>query len=99
MKNKMSEAWREWWAITHGKNTPAGSYNPLEAHMYEAWVAAWDAANEHAQFEITHLKEQLLRVGNQQEVIKAAYLAGQMSRPVKTFSGNQLNYVIPPETE
>jgi hypothetical protein len=98
MKNKMSEAWREWWSITHGKNTPAGSYNPLEAHMYEAWVAAWDSANEHAQFEITHLKEQLLRVGNQQEVLKAAYLAGQMSRPVKTFSGGKPNYVIPPET-
>jgi hypothetical protein len=99
MKNKMSEAWREWWSIVHGKNTPAGSYNTLEAPMWDAWEAAWKAANEQSQTEITYLKEQLLRVGNQQEVLKAAYLAGQMSRPVKTFSGNQPNYVIPPETE
>jgi len=99
MKNKMSEAWREWWSIVHGKNTPAGSYNPLEAHMYEAWVAAWDAANEQSQFEINHLKEQLMRANTNDGAYKAAFLAGQMSRPVKTFSGNKPNYVIPPETE
>jgi hypothetical protein len=40
MKN---EAWRKWWAILHGNQTPAGKYNPLEEHMWEAWSAAWDA--------------------------------------------------------
>jgi len=79
MKNKMSEAWREWWSITHGKNTSAGSYNPTEAHMYEAWVAAWDSANEHAQFEINHLKEQLMRANTNDGAYKAAFLAGQMT--------------------
>jgi len=83
MKNKMSEAWREWWSITHGKNTSAGSYNPTEAHMYEAWVAAWDSANEHAQFEINHLKEQLMRANTNDGAYKAAFLAGQMSRDKK----------------
>jgi len=47
---------------------------------------------------IAGLQQQLLRVGNQQDVLKAAYLAGQMAKPVKTFSGNKPNYVIPPET-
>jgi len=47
---------------------------------------------------IAGLQQQLLRVGNQQDVLKAAYLAGQMSKPVKTFSGNKPNYVIPQET-
>ena len=98
MKNKTSEAWREWWAITHGKNTPAGSYNPIEAHMHEAWMAAWKAANEQSQNEITYLKEQLMRANTNNGVYKAAYLAGQMNRPVKTFSGGKPNYVIPPET-
>jgi hypothetical protein len=40
----MNEEWRKWWAIIHGRNTPCGSYNPLEAHMHEAWVAGWQAA-------------------------------------------------------
>jgi len=73
------EAWREWWAHTHGKNMPMGGYHPMEGNMYEAWGAAWDAASAQAQKEITYLKEQLLRVGNQRRVIKEAYLAGQMS--------------------
>ena len=47
---------------------------------------------------IVGLQQQLLRIGNQQDVLKAAYLAGQMSKPVKTFSGNKPNYVIPQET-
>jgi hypothetical protein len=47
---------------------------------------------------IAGLQQQLLRVGNQEGVLKAAYLEGQMSKPVKTFSGNKPNYVIPPET-
>ena len=79
MKNKMSEAWREWWSITHGKNTPAGSYNPLEAHMYEAWMAAWEAANEQSQTEIAHLKGQLMRANTNDGAYKAAFLAGQMT--------------------
>jgi uncharacterized protein (DUF2062 family) len=29
--------------------------------------------------QIKHLKEQLLRVGNQEKVVKEAYLAGQMA--------------------
>ena len=40
----MNEEWRKWWAIIHGNNTPAGSYNPIEARMYEAWIAGWKAA-------------------------------------------------------
>jgi hypothetical protein len=67
--------------------------------MYDAWNAGFEAGALNAEKEIAHLKSQLLRVGNQHEVLKAAYLAGQMSRPVKTFSGNQPNYIIPPETE
>jgi len=47
---------------------------------------------------VAGLQQQLLRIGNQQDVLKAAYLAGQMSKPVKTFSGNKPNYVIPQET-
>jgi hypothetical protein len=46
---------------------------------------------------VAGLQQQLLRVGNQQDVLKAAYLAGQMAKPVKTFSGNKPNYVIPQE--
>ena len=73
------EAWREWWAVIHGKNTPAGSYNPLEAHMWEAWNAAWDAADKQSQVEITHLKEQLMRSNTNDGAYKAAFLAGQMA--------------------
>jgi len=29
--------------------------------------------------QVKHLKEQLLRVGNQEKVVKEAYLAGQMA--------------------
>jgi hypothetical protein len=25
-----AEAWREWWAHTHGKNMPMGGYHPIE---------------------------------------------------------------------
>jgi hypothetical protein len=93
-----SEAWRKWWMETHGKHMPMGGYHPREGFIHDAFTAGWDAADKQSQIEITHLKEQLLRIGNQQEVLKAAYLAGQMSRPVKTFSGNKPNYVIPQET-
>ena len=75
MKNT---AWRDWWSKTHG-NAPAGSYNPLEAHVYEGWFAGWDAAEEQSKVEINHLRNQLLRVGNHEGAFKAAYLAGQMS--------------------
>jgi hypothetical protein len=37
------EAWRQWWNELR-KTVPAGSYNPMEARMYDAWEAAWDAA-------------------------------------------------------
>ena len=37
------EAWRKWWGELR-KTVPAGSYNPMEARMYDAWEAAWDAA-------------------------------------------------------
>jgi hypothetical protein len=46
-----------------------------------------------------HLKAQLLRIGNHEGAYKAAYLAGQMSKQVKTFSGGKPNYVIPPKTQ
>jgi hypothetical protein len=75
MKNT---AWRDWWSKTHG-NAPAGSYNPLEAHVYEGWFAGWDAAEARSQLEIMHLKAQLLRIGNHEGAYKAAYLAGQMA--------------------
>jgi hypothetical protein len=91
------QAWRDWWSKTHG-NVPAGSYDPREAHVFEGWSAGWEAAEAQSQLEILHLKAQLLRVGNHEGAYKAAYLAGQMSRPVKTFSGGKPNYVIPQET-
>ena len=93
------KAWREWWSNTYGKNATVGTHNPMEGYMYDAWVAGFNEGTSSAEKEISYLKAQLLRVGNQHEVLKAAYLAGQMSRPVKTFSGNHPNYVIPPETE
>jgi hypothetical protein len=89
-------AWRDWWSKARG-NAPVGSYDPREEHVYKGWSAGWEAATVESQLEIMHLKAQLLRVGNQQDVLKAAYLAGQMSRPVKTFSGGTPNYVIPQE--
>ncbi len=41
-----AEFWRKWWANLHGNQIPSGKYNPLEAHMWEAWSAAWDSAKE-----------------------------------------------------
>jgi hypothetical protein len=92
------QAWKDWWSKTHG-NVPAGSYDPREALVFDGWSAGWEAAEAQSQLEITHLKAQLLRVGNHEGAYKAAYLAGQMSKPVKTFSGGKPNYVIPPETK
>ena len=73
-----TEAWREWWNELR-KTVPAGSYNPMEARMYEAWDAAWDAADKQAQTEINHLKEQLMRANTNDGAYKAAFLAGQMA--------------------
>ena len=73
-----AEAWRKWWAQTHG-NAPAGSYDPREANMWEAWNAAWEEANKQSQVEITYLKEQLMRSNTNDGAYKAAFLAGQMA--------------------
>lgn len=73
-----SEAWQKWWAVVNGA-APAGSYNPQEALMWKAWEAAWDAANEQSQTEITHLKAQLMRANTNDGAYKAAFLAGQMA--------------------
>jgi hypothetical protein len=73
-----AEAWREWWSVIH-KNVPVGSYDPREAPMWEAWEAAWDAADKQSQIEITHLKEQLMRANTHDGAYKAAFLAGQMA--------------------
>jgi hypothetical protein len=40
----MNKTWQEWFATLRHPKTPVGSYNPLEDHMYEAWVAGWRAA-------------------------------------------------------
>ena len=72
------EAWRKWWSVIH-KTVPAGSYDPREANMLEAWNAAWEEANKQFQVEITHLKEQLLRANTNDGAYKAAFLAGQMT--------------------
>ena len=58
------------------KNMPMGSYHPMEGAIYDAWSAGYEEAEK----EIAYLKAQLLRVGNQEKVIKEAYLAGQMSK-------------------
>jgi hypothetical protein len=50
MDKESAQAWRDWWAVIHGKNTPAGSYNPLEAHMHQAFMAGWDAAQKGTRF-------------------------------------------------
>jgi len=92
------QAWREWWSKSHG-SASVGSYDPREAHVFEGWSAGWEAAEAQSQLEILHLKAQLLRIGNHEGAYKAAFLAGQMSRPVKTFSGGKPNYVIPQETQ
>jgi hypothetical protein len=76
--NDKNKLWREWWVKTHG-NTPAGSYDPREANMWEAWNAAWEEANKQSQVEITHLKEQLMRANTNDGAYKAAFLAGQMA--------------------
>lgn len=47
--------------------------------MWDAWEAAWDAANKQSQVEINHLKEQLLRANTNDGAYKAAFLAGQMA--------------------
>jgi hypothetical protein len=87
-----AEAWRKWRSVFY-KNIPAGSYDPREATMWAAWEAAWDEATKQSQIEITHLKEQLMRANTNDGAYKAAFLAGQMARPVKTFSGGKPNYV------
>jgi hypothetical protein len=87
-----AEAWRKWWSVIH-KTVPAGSYDPREANMWEAWNAAWEEANKQSQVEINHLKGQLMRANTNDGAYKAAFLAGQMARPVKTFSGGKPNYV------
>ena len=61
--------------------------------MWDAWEAAWDEATKQSQVEIAHLKEQLMRANTNDGAYKAAFLAGQMARPVKTFSGGKPNYV------
>ena len=73
-----AEAWRKWWSVIH-KTIPAGSYDPREAFMWEAWEAAWEEANKQSQTEITHLKEQLMRSNTHDGAYKAAFLAGQMA--------------------
>jgi len=92
------QAWRDWWSKARG-NSPVGTYDTREALVFDGWSAGWEAAEAQSQLEIMHLKAQLLRVGNHEGAYKAAYLAGQMSRPVKTFSGGKPNYVIPQETQ
>jgi len=42
--NDKNKLWRDWWANVYAKNSPAGSYNPMEGHMWESWNAGWDAA-------------------------------------------------------
>jgi hypothetical protein len=73
-----AEAWRKWWSVIQ-KTAPAGSYDPREAPMWDAWGAAWEEANKQSQAEITHLKEQLMRANTNDGAYKAAFLAGQMA--------------------
>jgi len=73
-----TEAWRKWWSVIH-KTIPAGSYDPREAPMWEAWEAAWEEATKQSQTEINHLKEQLMRSNTHDGAYKAAFLAGQMA--------------------
>jgi len=73
------KAWQEWWKSTYGKNATAGGYNPIEGYMYDAWTAGFNEGTSVAEKEIAHLKAQLLRVGNQEKVIKEAFLAGQIA--------------------
>ena len=92
------QAWRDWWSKARG-NASVGTYDMREALVFDGWSAGWDAAEAQSQLEIMHLKAQLLRVGNHEGAYKAAFLAGQMSKTVKTFSGGEPNYVIPQETK
>jgi len=92
------QQWREWWSKARG-NASVGTYDTREALVFDGWSAGWDAAEAQSQLEIMHLKAQLLRVGNHEGAYKAAFLAGQMSKTVKTFSGGEPNYVIPQETK
>ena len=73
-----TEAWRKWWSVIH-KTATAGSYDPREAPMWEAWEAAWGEANKQSQVEINHLKEQLMRANTNDGAYKAAFLACQMT--------------------
>jgi hypothetical protein len=73
-----AEAWRKWWSVIH-KTIPAGSYDPREAPMWDAWEAAWEEATKQSQTEINHLKEQLMRSNTHDGAYKAAFLAGQMA--------------------
>jgi len=73
-----TEAWRKWWSVIH-KTVPAGSYDPREAPMWNAWEAAWEEATKQSQVEITYLKEQLMRANTHDGAYKAAFLAGQMA--------------------
>jgi hypothetical protein len=91
------QQWREWWSKARG-SASVGTHDTREALVFDGWSAGWDAAEAQSQLEIMHLKAQLLRIGNHEGAYKAAYLAGQMSKQVKTFSGGKPNYVIPPET-
>jgi len=74
------KSWQEWWGSTYGNNATAGGYNPIEGYMYDAWSAGFQAGALNSEKEIAHLKAQLLRVGNQEKVVKEAFLAGQMAR-------------------
>jgi len=74
------KAWREWWDSTYGKNATRGEYNPIEGYMYDAWISGFNEGTSVAEKEISYLKSQLLRVGNQEKVLKEAFLAGQMAR-------------------
>ena len=74
-----SEAWQKWWKETHGQNMPMGGYHPMEGHVYDAFIAGWDAADKQSQSEITQLKEQLMRANTNDGAYKAAFLAGQMT--------------------
>jgi hypothetical protein len=68
--------WGEWW-LEYSK---VKGYHPIEGYMYDAWTAGFEAGALNSEKEIAHLKAQLLRVGNQEKVVKEAFLAGQMAR-------------------
>jgi hypothetical protein len=41
---KKSDTWQKWRLTTYGKGLPMGGYHPMDAALYEAWSAGWDAA-------------------------------------------------------